>query len=80
LRDNWYKRKLKTKEKLAYLKNLHYVKHARKKVSEEDTHLHSNVDDIVVLIYKTLYAKVHKIGSLNNKNLPISEFYYFFLF
>jgi hypothetical protein len=31
LRDNWYKRKLKTKEKLAYLKNLHYVKHARKK-------------------------------------------------
>jgi hypothetical protein len=46
----------KTKEKLAYFEELaEYVKHARKSISEEDTHLHSIVDDIVVLIYKTLY-------------------------
>jgi hypothetical protein len=44
----------KTKE-LAYFEELaEYVKHARKSISE-DTHLHSIVDDIVVLIYKTLY-------------------------
>jgi hypothetical protein len=47
----------KTKEKLAYFEELaEYVKHARKSISEEDTHLHSIVDDIVVLIYKTLYS------------------------
>jgi hypothetical protein len=41
---------------LAYFEELaEYVKHARKSISEEDTHLHSIVDDIVVLIYKTLY-------------------------
>jgi hypothetical protein len=46
----------KTKEKVAYFEDLsEYVKHARKCISEEDTHLHSIIDDMVVLIYRTLY-------------------------
>ena len=32
-----------------------YVKNARKCISQEDTHLHSLIDDIVCLIYKTVY-------------------------
>jgi len=46
----------KTKEKVEYFEGLaEFVKHGRKAISLEDTHLHSIIDDIVVLIYKTLY-------------------------
>jgi hypothetical protein len=46
----------KTKEKVEYFEGLaEFVKHGRKSISLEDTHLHSIIDDIVVLIYKTLY-------------------------
>ena len=46
----------KTKDPVAYFEEVaEYVKHARKCISEEDTHLHSIIDDIVCLIYKTLY-------------------------
>lgn len=46
----------KSKEAVAYFEELaEYVKHARKCIVEEDTHTHSLIDDIVVLIYKTLY-------------------------
>lgn len=46
----------KTKDSVAYFEEVaEYVKHARKCISEEDTHLHSIIDDIVCLIYKTLY-------------------------
>ena len=46
----------KTKEYVAYFEEVaEFVKHSRKSISEEDTHLHSIIDDIVCLIYKTLY-------------------------
>ena len=46
----------KTKEKVEYFEGLaEFVKHGRKAISAEDTHLHSIIDDIVVLIYRTLY-------------------------
>jgi hypothetical protein len=46
----------RTKEKVEYFESLvEFVKHGRKAISAEDTHLHSIIDDIVVLIYKTLY-------------------------
>lgn len=46
----------RTKDKLEYFEELvEFVKHARKAISVEDTHLHSIIDDIVVLIYRTLY-------------------------
>ena len=46
----------KSKDPVAYFEEVaEYVKHARKCISEEDTHLHSIIDDIVCLIYKTLY-------------------------
>jgi hypothetical protein len=46
----------KTKEKVEYFEGLaEFVKHGRKAISLEDTHLHSIIDDIVVLIYRTLY-------------------------
>lgn len=46
----------KSKEALAYFEELaEYVKNARKCISHEDTHLHSLIDDIVCLIYKTVY-------------------------
>jgi hypothetical protein len=46
----------RTKDKLEYFEELvEFVKHARKAISLEDTHLHSIIDDIVVLIYRTLY-------------------------
>jgi hypothetical protein len=46
----------KTKEKVEYFEGLaEFVKHGRKAISVEDTHLHSIIDDIVVLIYRTLY-------------------------
>jgi hypothetical protein len=46
----------KTKERITYFEDLvEYIKHARKCISIEDTHLHSIIDDFVVLAYKTLY-------------------------
>jgi hypothetical protein len=46
----------KSKDSLAYFEELAtWIKHARKCISEEDTHLHSMIDDIVCLIYKTIY-------------------------
>jgi len=46
----------KTKEYVAYFEEVaEFVKHSRKSISDEDTHLHSIIDDIVCLIYKTLY-------------------------
>lgn len=46
----------RTKEKVEYFEGLaEFVKHGRKAISAEDTHLHSIIDDIVVLIYRTLY-------------------------
>jgi DNA-binding ferritin-like protein len=46
----------KSKEPLAYFEELaEYVKHGKKCISEEDTHTHSLIDDIMVLIYKTVY-------------------------
>lgn len=46
----------KSKEPIAYFEELgEYIKHAKKCISEEDTHLHSIIDDIVCLLYKTLY-------------------------
>jgi len=46
----------KSKEPVAYFEEVaEYVKHGRKCISEEDTHLHSIIDDIVCLLYKTLY-------------------------
>jgi hypothetical protein len=46
----------KSKDALAYFEELAtWMKHARKCISDEDTHLHSMIDDIVCLIYKTVY-------------------------
>ncbi len=46
----------KTKEPVAYFEEVaEYIKHARKCILEEDTHLHNIIDEIVALIYKTLY-------------------------
>lgn len=46
----------KTKESVAYFEEVaEFIKHARKCISVEDTHLHNTVDEIVALIYRTLY-------------------------
>jgi hypothetical protein len=46
----------KTKDPIAYFEEVaDYIKHARKCISDEDTHLHNIVDELVALIYKTLY-------------------------
>ncbi len=46
----------RTKEKVAYFEEVvEYIKNARRCISEEDTHLHNIVDEIVALLYKTLY-------------------------
>jgi hypothetical protein len=52
----------KTKDKIDYFEELAtYIKNARKCISEEDTHLHNIIDEIVSLAYKTLYKlKFHK--------------------
>lgn len=45
-----------TKDAIAYFEELAvYIKNARKCISAEDTHIHNFVDEIVALIYKTLY-------------------------
>jgi hypothetical protein len=46
----------KSKEPIDYFKELaEYIKHARKCISDEDTHIHNIIDEIIALIYKTLY-------------------------
>jgi hypothetical protein len=46
----------KSKEPVDYFEELaDYIKHGRKSISEEDTHIHSLIDDVLVLIYKTIY-------------------------
>lgn len=44
------------KEPVMYFEDLaEYIKHARKCIETEDSHLHSIIDDICILLYKTLY-------------------------
>jgi hypothetical protein len=46
----------KSKDTVEYFNELaRFIKEERKCINDEDTHLHSIIDDIVVLIYKTLY-------------------------
>ena len=46
----------RTKEKVEYFESLvEFVKHGRKAISTEDTHLQNIVDEVVALIYRTLY-------------------------
>ena len=46
----------KTKESVDYFEELaNWLKHAKNCISDEDTHLHSLIDDIFCLIYKTIY-------------------------
>jgi hypothetical protein len=46
----------RSKDKVEYFEGLvEFVKNGRKAILVEDTHLHSIIDDIVVLIYRTLY-------------------------
>lgn len=46
----------RTKDKVAYFEDLvEFVKYARKAISAEDTHLQNVIDEIVGLIYRTLY-------------------------
>ena len=46
----------RTKEKVEYFEELvEFVKHARKAISVEDTHLQNIIDEIVGLMYRTLY-------------------------
>ena len=46
----------RTKEKIEYFEELvEFVRNARKAISVEDTHLQNIIDEIVGLIYQTLY-------------------------
>lgn len=46
----------RTKEKIEYFEGLaEFVKHGRKVISAEDTHLQNIIDEVVALIYRTLY-------------------------
>lgn len=46
----------RTKEKVEYFESLaEFVKNGRKAISVEDTHLQNIIDEIVALIYRTLY-------------------------
>lgn len=46
----------RTKDKVAYFEDLvEFVKYARKAISAEDTHLQNVIDEVVGLIYRTLY-------------------------
>jgi hypothetical protein len=46
----------RTKEKVEYFEGLvEFVKHGRKSISAEDTHLQNIIDEVVALIYRTLY-------------------------
>jgi hypothetical protein len=46
----------RSKDKIEYFKELaEFIKTGRKCISPEDTHLHNIIDEIVALVYKTLY-------------------------
>lgn len=46
----------RTKDKLEYfIELIEFIKHARKCILLEDTHLHNIIDEIVTLIYRTIY-------------------------
>jgi hypothetical protein len=46
----------RTKEKIAYFEELvEFVKHSRKSISVEDTHLQNIIDEVIAFIYRTLY-------------------------
>ena len=46
----------KTKEKVDYFEGLaEFVKHARKSISAEDTHLQNIIDEVIAFIFRTLY-------------------------
>lgn len=46
----------KEKEKLNYFEEVvNFVKSERKCINDEDTHLHSIVDEVIALIYRTIY-------------------------
>jgi hypothetical protein len=46
----------KSKDKLDYFKEVvEFVKSERSCIKSEDTHLHTIIDEVVVLIYKTIY-------------------------
>ena len=46
----------RSKDKVDYFKDLaEFVKSERKCIAQEDTHLHNMIDEVVALIYKTLY-------------------------
>ncbi len=46
----------RTKEPVAYFEELaEFIKHGRKCISPEDTHLHNIIDEVVAITYKTLY-------------------------
>lgn len=46
----------KTKDTISYFEEVcDFIKHSRTCISDEDSHLHSIIDDIVCLLYKTLY-------------------------
>lgn len=45
-----------SKEKIAYFEELaKFIKEGRKCISVEDTHLHNIIDEVVGLVYRTLY-------------------------
>lgn len=46
----------KSKDKIEYFKELaDFIKTERKCISDDDTHLHNIIDEVLALIYKTLY-------------------------
>lgn len=45
-----------SKDPIAYFEEIgEFIKHGKKCISEEDTHIHSLIDDISCLVYKTLF-------------------------
>lgn len=46
----------RSKDPIAYFEEVvEFIKHSRNSISIEDTHLHSIIDDVVCLLYRTLY-------------------------
>ena len=46
----------RTKDKVAYFEDLvEFIKYSRKSISAEHTHLQNTIDEVVALIYRTLY-------------------------
>lgn len=46
----------RSKDKIEYFKELaEFIKTERKCISNDDTHLHNIIDEVVALVYKTLY-------------------------